>query len=285
MVISGKNKVIRLIAAAVSLVALATSAGCGAGTADAGKSDDIKQQTINPGKLTIATGQPAYAPYVIDNKPESGKGFESAVAYAVAEKMGFSKSDVTWTRTTFDAAIAPGSKDYDLNIQQFSMTPERKTAVDFTPSYYNPTQSVIVRKDSKYASAKTLADLKDASVAAMVGTTSYDFAKSKIKDDIKTFNDNVALSQALDSNQVDAIVDDTPTAVYVIEDNQVKNAKVLGQIGGSEDPEGMGIVLPKDSKLTKAASKAVSDMTKDGSLKKLQDTWLKEYTTDIPTLK
>ena len=119
----------------------------------------------------------------------------------------------------------------------------------------------------------------------MVGTTSYDFAKDKIKSDIQTFNDNAVLAQALDANQLDAIVFDTPTAVNVVESNQVKNAKVIGQIPGSEDPQGMGIVLPKGSKLTAKVTDAVNALEKDGTLKSLQEKWLAAYTTDIPELK
>lgn len=286
MTLMSKNNIIRMVAASLSTLLLIAGSGCGssATSSESSQAQSITEETLVPGTLTIATGEPAYAPYVIDNKPESGKGFESAVAYAVAEKMGFTKDHVKWTRTTFDAAIAPGTKDYDMNIQQFSITPERKKAVDFTPAYYNSTQSVLIKSDSKYANAKSLNEIKSGSIGAMVGSTSYTFAKSKIKDDIQTFNDNVSLAQALDSKQVDAIVFDTPAAVQAIQSGQIKDGKILGQIDGSTDPEGAGIVLPKDSKLTKAASKAVTDLTKDGTMKKLQETWLKEY-NDIPVLK
>ena len=259
---------------------MASSSGNSGQSAD---KQDITQQTIKPGTLTIATGDPAYAPYVVGNKPESGKGYEAAVAYAVAEKMGFDKAHVTWTRTTFDAAIAPGSKDYDLNIQQFSITSERRQAVDFTPSYYNSTQSLVVRSSSPYASATSLAQIKDAKIGAMVGSTSYEMAHKLVKPDIDTFNDDVASSQALDANQIDALVVDTPSAVTMVDSGQVKNAKILGQIKGSQDPEGMGIVLPKGSKLTPTASKAVTALKKDGTLDKLQKQWLHVYTS-LPML-
>lgn len=278
-----KTTITRLVAAGLTMLILVAGSGCGASDSST-SSDSITDQTLVPGTLTIATGEPAYPPYVIDNKPESGKGYEAAVAYAVAEKMGFKKDQVKWTRTAYDAAIAPGPKDFDMNIQQFGITPERKQAVDFTPSYYNSTQSILVKADSKYASAKSLADIKSASVGAAVGTTAYTLAKEKIKSDIQTFNDNTSLAQALDAGQIDAIIFDTPAAVSAVHANQIKNGKVLGQIEGSEDPEGSGIVLPKGSKLTKAASKAVTDLQNDGTLKKLQDTWFKEY-TDISVLK
>ena len=286
MTIFTRKTIRRLTAAALTTVTLMAGAACGSSSSNGGQSatkQDITQQTIKPGTLTIATGDPAYAPYVQDNKPESGKGYEAAVAYAVAEKMGFDKAHVTWTRTTFDAAIAPGSKDYDLNIQQFSITPERRQAVDFTPSYYNSTQSLVVRKNSPYASATSLAQIKDAKIGAMVGSTSYEMAHKLVKPDIDTFNDDVASSQALDANQIDALVVDTPSAVTMVDSKQVKDAKILGQIKGSQDPEGMGIVLPKGSKLTPAASKAVTTLKKDGTLDKLQKQWLHVYTS-LPTL-
>lgn len=286
MTIFTRKTLRRLTAAVLTTVTLMLGAACGSSSSSSGQSaakQDITQQTIKPGTLTIATGDPAYAPYVQDNKPESGKGYEAAVAYAVAEKMGFDKAHVTWTRTTFDAAIAPGSKDYDLNIQQFSITPERRQAVDFTPSYYNSTQSLVVRNDSSYASATSLAQIKDAKIGAMVGSTSYEMAHKLVKPDIDTFNDDVASSQALDTNQIDALVVDTPSAVTMVDSEQVKNAKILGQIKGSQDPEGMGMVLPKGSTLTPVASKAVTTLKKDGTLDKLQNQWLHVYTS-LPTL-
>ncbi len=286
MTIFTRKTLRRLTAAVLTTVTLMVGAACGSSSSSSGQSaakQDITQQTIKPGTLTIATGDPAYAPYVQDNKPESGKGYEAAVAYAVAEKMGFDKAHVTWTRTTFDAAIAPGSKDYDLNIQQFSITPECRQAVDFTPSYYNSTQSLVVRNDSSYASATSLAQIKDAKIGAMVGSTSYEMAHKLVKPDIDTFNDDVASSQALDTNQIDALVVDTPSAVTMVDSGQVKNAKILGQIKGSQDPEGMGMVLPKGSTLTPVASKAVTTLKKDGTLDKLQNQWLHVYTS-LPTL-
>ena len=282
---------IRAVAASVSVAALAFAAACGSASsnnADANAStdsSDITQQTVKPGTLTIATGDPAYEPWVMNDDPASGKGFEAAVAYAVAEKLGFSKDQVKWTRTTFDSAIAPGAKDWDLNIQQFSITDERKKAVDFSPSYYNDTQAVIVKKDGKYANATSLADLKGAVVGAMVGTEGYEWAKKAISEDVQTFNDDAAVAQALDAGQIDALVTNTVECVYMVQSEQVKDAKVLGYIDGSEKKDGTGIVLPKDSKLTAAVTKAVNDLTADGTIKQLQDKWLAEYTTDLTDLK
>ncbi|KAA8826685.1 amino acid ABC transporter substrate-binding protein [Bifidobacterium reuteri] len=281
---------IRFAAATVSAMALIFTAACGSSTSqstgsDAADSSDITQQTVTPGKLTIATGEPAYEPWVMNDKPESGEGYEAAVAYDVAEKLGFKKSDVVWVRTTFDSAIAPGAKDWDMNIQQFGITDARKKAVDFSSSYYNDSQAIIVKKDGKFADAKSLADLKDATIGVMVGTLAYDYVKKSIKEDIQTFNDDAALAQALDAGQIDALVTSTVECVYMVQSEQVKDATVLGRIAGSEDKNGMGIVLPKDSKLTAATTKAVDELNSDGTLKQLQDKWLAEYTTDLTELK
>ena len=162
---------------------------------------------------------------------------------------------------------------------------ERKKAVDFSSSYYNDSQSVVVKKDSKFANATKVSDLKDATVGVMVGTLAYDYAKANIKDDIQTFNDDAALAQALDAGQIDALVTSTVECVYMVQSEQVKDAKVLGRLPDSEDKSGMGIVLPKDSKLTAAVTKAVDDLNADGTIKKLQDKWLAEYTTDLTELK
>ena len=288
MVSFSAKGVVRGAIAVVSAATLALSAAaCGSSSSSetSATSSDIKQQTVSAGTLTIATGDPAYEPWVMKNKPESGEGFESAVAYKVAEKLGFSKSEVKWTRTSFDAAIAPGAKDWDLNIQQFSVTPERKKAVDFSSSYYNDTTSVVVKKDSKYAKASSLADLKDATIGTMVGTPAYNQVKKHIKDKVQTFNDDAALAQALDAGQIDALATSTVESVYIVDSGQVKNAKVLGRIAGSEEPDGLGIVLPKNSKLTTKVSAAIDDLRKDGTLQKLQDKWLAQYTTDVSELK
>ena len=289
MTISGKQ-FIHGAAATLSIAALALTAACGSDTAqDAAdntqaNSGDLTQQTVTPGKLTIATGDPAYEPWVLNDDPESGEGYEAAVAYAVAEQLGFDADDVVWTRTTFDAAIAPGPKDWDMNIQQFGITDERKQAVDFSSGYYKDTRAVIVKKDGKFADATSLADLKDAVVGATVGTQGYTYAKEKINDNVQTFNDDASLAQALDAGQIDALVADTTVCVYMVQSGQVADGVVIGRIAGSEDKDGMGIVLPKDSPLTEATTKAVDDLEADGTLQKLQDQWLAEYTSDLPEL-
>ena len=275
MAFSGKQ-FIRAAAATLSVAALALTAACGSNAADSTADDtqsnsrDLTQQTVPPGKLTIATGDPAYEPWVLNDDPESGEGYEAAVAYAVAEKLGFDAEDVVWTRTTFDAAIAPGPKDWDMNIQQFGITDERKQAVDVSSGY---------AKDTRAGSVK-----KDAVIGATVGTQGYTYAKEKINNDVQTFNDDASLAQALDADQIDALVADTTVCVYMVQSGQVADAVVVGRIADSEDKDGMGIVLPKDSVLTEATTKAVDELDADGTLQELQDQWLAEYTSDLPEL-
>lgn len=266
----------RALVAGVTATVLAFAAACGS----TGAQNNSASETVTDGKLTVATGEPAYTPWVLNNKPESGEGYEAAVIYAVAKELGYKDSDVKWTRSTFDSAIAPGAKDWDMNIQQFSITEDRKKAVDFSPSYYNTTQAMVVQSDNKFANATSLADLKDAVIGSMTGTTSYEQAKAKIKDDIKLYNNNDDAVAALSSGQIDVLVVDTPTAVNMVESGQAgKAGKVLGQIADSEDKEGMGILLPKGSKLTAKVTKAINTLQENGTLKQLQDKWLSAYTT------
>ncbi|TCD54932.1 amino acid ABC transporter substrate-binding protein [Alloscardovia theropitheci] len=269
----------RTILAGATAALLAFTAACGS------TNSNSNSETVTEGKLTIATGEPAYSPWVLNNKPQSGEGYEAAVAYAVAKEMGYDAKDVKWTRSTFDSAIAPGAKDWDMNIQQFSITEQRKQAVDFSPSYYNSTQALVVKSDNKFANATTLAELKDAVIGAMSGTTSYQQASEKIKNDITLFNNNDDAVAALASGQIDVLVVDAPTSVNMVESGQAgSNGKVLGQIANSEDKEGTGIVLPKGSKLTEKVTKAVNTLKQNGTLKELQDKWLSSY-TNLPVLK
>ncbi|HSO03775.1 MAG TPA: transporter substrate-binding domain-containing protein, partial [Candidatus Limnocylindrales bacterium] len=155
--------------------------------------DKSTLETRQPGKLVIATGQPAYEPWVTNDAPQSGEGFEAAVAYAAAEKLGFGPEDIQWTRTTFDVAIAPGEKDFDWNIQQFSITEDREKAVDFSSSYYDVNQAIVSYAGSPIAEATALADLESAKLGAAVGSTSLDAAQQlDTGEEVAVFNDNAA---------------------------------------------------------------------------------------------
>ncbi|MFG1917091.1 ABC transporter substrate-binding protein [Micromonospora sp. NPDC048898] len=231
--------------------------------------------TRTPGKLTIATDQPAYEPWFAKDKPDSGEGFESAVAYAVAEKLGYSRADVTWTRVKFDTAIAPGPKDFDFDINQFSITEERKQAVDFSAPYYLVRQTVIALKSSKIAGKKSLADLRDARLGAQVGTTSYQAITEVLKPTRapQVYNSNDDAKKALQNGQIDGLVVDLPTAFYIT-GAEITDATVVGQVPQVGSPEAFGLLLDKNSPLTKCVTGAVGQLTEAGTLKQLEQKWL-----------
>lgn len=279
----------RLVAVAAALAATALaltgcSAGSGSETSSGGSAD---AGYLTAGKLTIGTAEPAYAPWVQDDEPESGKGFEAAVAYAVADKLGFAKSDVTWVRTTFDQAIAPGPKTFDFNLQQFSITDERKKAVDFSSPYYETTQAVVTIDSSPAAKATSLADLKGLAIGAQTGTTSFAAAEKQIAPaaGVQAFNSNDDAKLALENKQVDAIVVDLPTAFY-LRDAELTGGKIVGQLPKADGQEGdrFGLVLAKDSPLTAKVTAAVDALREDGTLDALAEKWL-AADGDAPVLK
>lgn len=260
--------------AAVAALALSACSAGGSGNADG---------TVTDGKLTIATGQPAYSPWIEDNKPQSGKGFESAVAYAVAKEMGYAKSDVVWKRSTFDSAIAPGPKDWDLNIQQFSIDAKRKKAVDMSSPYYTTTQAVVTTAKSKAVDHTTIAALKQDAIGVATGSTSIQSVKSVLGITPQVFNSNDDAVLALKSGQIDAIVTDLPTAFYMAS-AQLDDGTVSAQFPADGKGDQFGFVLPKDSELTSKVDKALTTLDDDGTLADLQTKWLSSE-TGTPVLK
>lgn len=239
--------------------------------------------TIENGVLTIATGEPAYYPWVIDDAPESGNGFEAAVAYAVATQLGFSKDEVKWVRTTFDSAVTPGEKNFDFNLQQFSITEERKAAVDFSSPYYTAPQAIVSFKGSKIDGKSSIADLKGAKLGAAVGTTSLDAIETQLGLKASVFNDNAAGVSALKNKQIDGLVVDLPTAFY-LSGVEVENGIIVGQLPSTGSGDQFGLLLSKGSALTSCVSGAVDAITADGTLAKITDTWL-ATNTGSPVLK
>ncbi|MDF2491865.1 MAG: amino acid transporter substrate-binding protein, partial [Microbacterium sp.] len=214
----------------------------------------------------------------------SGEGFEAAVAYAVAEQLGFAEEDVVWVRSTFDSAIAPGQKDWDLNIQQFSVTEEREKAVDFSSPYYTTTQAVVTTSASPAAGATSVAELSDYTVGVMSATTSYTVAEQQLgADALSVYNSNDDAVAALQSGQVDAIVVDLPTAFYLA-GAVLDDGTVVGQFAdSSEGGDELAFVLPKDSELTDAVTEAVDALREDGTLAELEQEWLSDA-VDVPVL-
>ena len=272
-----------VVASTLSLAACSGAASSSTPSAGA-DATGTALQTVTAGKLTIATGDPDYEPWFIDNDPANGKGFEGAVANAVAKELGFSGKQIVWTRTGFDAAIAPGPKDWDLNIQQFSISEDRKKAVDFSSSYYTTTQAVVAAKGTPAATAKTVADLKKAKVGVATGTTSYTVAKAQLgTGNLSVFNSVDDVVQALKGGQIDAMITDLPGAFYVT-GAQFDNGTVVGQFADDKGGDQFAFVLPKNSALTPAVTKAVDALKKNGTLAELQKKWLSEA-VNVPVLK
>jgi polar amino acid transport system substrate-binding protein len=226
------------------------------------------------GTLTVGTDKPAYPPYFEDDDPSNGKGFESAVAYAVAEKLGFTRDEVEWTVVPFNSSYAPGPKKFDFDINQISVTPPRQKRVDFSTPYYTAPQAVIALKKAPAAKAQSLAELKDAKLGVQVGTTSLDAVAAKIAptEQPQVFNDSNDTVRALKDGRVDAIVTDLPTGFYLTA-AEIPAATITGQFAapGGDD---WGLLLEKDSKLTACVDKALSELKSSGDLQQIADRWM-----------
>ena len=235
-------------------------------------------ETHDASTLTIATDEPVYEPWFVDDKPENGKGFEGAVAAAVAGQLGYTPEEVTWVRVGFNSVFKPTPKNWDFDINEFSISEERKQAVDFSSPYYDVSQAVVTTKGSKAAGATSVADLKGLTLGAQVGTTSLDAINEVIAPSGKprVYNSNNDAVKALENGQIDALVTDLPTAFYMAS-AQLDKGKIVGQLppsGGT--PEQFGLVLDKGSPLTACVSKAVDALKADGTLDKLVTQWLSQ---------
>ena len=293
----------RKIVLGVALLAVVAS-GCASDTTTASPGGSTTASTaadcatgatfVSDGTLTIGTDNPAYPPYFQGgtengsdwkiNDPSTGQGFESAVAYAIADRMGFSKDQVTWTVVKFAQSYAPGPKSFDFDINQISYSAKRAQAVDFSESYYDVNQALVVVKDTPIASATSLADLQQYTLAAPLGTTSYDLITNYIQPTedpgvYQTLADSVA---AINAGQVDGLVVDYPTALYLADPyvQEVKNSTVLAQFPNDavEGGEYFGTVQGKDSSLTPCIDLAIQELKADGTLQAITEKWLSKKT-------
>jgi polar amino acid transport system substrate-binding protein len=261
----------------VAVVAVATACApiserTATGTADKCTKDNLG--TLYPGIFTFGTDQPVYPPWYMGDNPASGEGFEAALAYAVAAKMKYTGDDVRWIRVPFNAALAFGPKTFDANLSEFSITEQRKAAVDFSSPYFDVTQAVVTVKSSPAAAVKTLQQLKALRLGVQVGTTSYTAAASVNGDfPVEVYNTNGDAKMALSNGEIDALVADLPTAFAVA--NELRSGLMVGQLpSASGNVEQFGIVLDKDSPLTRCVSWAVDSLREDGTLDRLKQQWL-----------
>lgn len=285
------------LAAAVALLAL-LAVGCGeskksaSGDKGCGKAD---LQLVADGELTIGTDNPAFPPWFGGEPPKgstwkvsdptSGEGFESAVAYAVADKLGFVNDEVKWVVVPFDQSFKPGSKSFDFDINQVSFTPQRAESVDFSDSYYDVNQALIGINGTPITKAKALADLKPYKLGVQIGTTSFDYVDKNISPDKQpsVYNNSNDVNSGLKSHGVDGIVTDLPTAYFITGAEQVPNSVIVGQFATVGTPEHFGLVLAKGSALTGCVNTALADLKADGTLASIQTEWLSQKTS-VPTL-
>ena len=237
------------------------------------------------GQLTIGTDSPAYEPWFVDNDPSNGEGYESAVAYAVAEQLGFTKDQVTWVKVPFNTSYAPGEKKFDFDINQISITPAREKAVDFSDGYYSAAQAVIAPKGSAAAKATSVDDLKDIRLGAQTGTTSLTAVRDVIQPTQQplVFEDTNAAKQALANDQVDAIVADLPTAFYITA-VEIPNATIVGQFQPTTgETEQFGMLFEQGSGLVPCVNEALASLKESGELQDIEQRWLSDV-VDVPVL-
>jgi polar amino acid transport system substrate-binding protein len=240
-------------------------------------------QTKQAGQLTIATDSPAYDPWFDNNDPSDGKGYESAVAYAVANKLGYTNDQVKWVKEPFNNSYAPGAKSFDFDINEISITPNRAKVVDFSDPYYTSTQAVIVLKKSNI-SVGSIADLQGLQLGAQTGTTSLTALRDVIQPskEPRVFNDSNATVQALKVGQVDGIVVDLPTAFYLVA-AEIDGAEIAGQFDSDADPDQYGLLMEKGSPIKDCINQAIEVLQSDGTLANIENQWLSSV-VNVPVL-
>jgi polar amino acid transport system substrate-binding protein len=274
------SKRLRSLVLPGAVLMLGFVAGCGSsnsgGSTTAAACNPDQLPTHTKGELTVATDKPAYPPYFEDNDPTNGKGFESAVAYAVANQLGYARSDVNWVTEPFNSSYAPGPKNFDFDVNEISITQPREQHVDFSSPYYTANQAVVASKGSSAAGATSLADLKDATIGVQIGTTSLDAVNSQIQPSSqpKIFNNSNDVVTALKEGQVDAVVVDLPTALYLTA-AQVPSATIVGQFSAPGGDQ-WGALLGKGSPLTACVSKAIDSLRSSGDLGKIENRWMSQ---------
>lgn len=270
------------VAAAAFAAATATGARTGAQAIPGCAVDSL--QLVENGVFTVGADNPAFPPWFGGaektkpwkvSDPYSGKGYESAVAYAVARELGFAKAQVKWTVVPFNNSFRPGKKKFDVYITQVSFTPERARAVDFSASYYFVNQAVVGRKGTPIAKVRSIAGLRPFQLGVQVGTTSYTYITRYIKpsDRPLVYDTNDAAVQALKNGQIDGIVVDLPTAFYVTA-VQVDDGVIVGKLPTRGTKERFGMVMQKGNPLRRCVDRAINRLWANGTIKKLQNTYL-----------
>ena len=281
----------RLLILLAVVAALLAAAGCGGDDDEGGamtaaevscEKDDL--DLVTPGQLTIGTDNPAFPPW-FEGQGEfepwdpttepTKKGYEAEVAYSIARELGFTDEEVKWTVVPFEQSFRPGPKDFDFDINQVSFKPERANAVDISESYYDVEQAIVGLESNQIANAKSLADLKERKLGAVVGTTSLDAINDRIEPsrEPSVYDTNNDVVAALKARQIDGAAVDFPTALYMSA-VQLDGGTVVGRLAAEEGGEYFGVVLEKDSGLTECVNEAIAALHDNGTIEQLQQKWL-----------
>ncbi|MCB1330226.1 MAG: amino acid ABC transporter substrate-binding protein [Maritimibacter sp.] len=256
-------------------------------TAATAQNECAAGKTLEEGVLTIATGNPAYYPWVMDDAPESKQGFEAAVAYAIANEMGFADDAVAWVRTSFDEAIQPGAKNFDFNMQQYSITPEREEMVDFSLPYYSSAMAILTTGSVVEAVGDPTPEaLKGLVWGGMAGTTGATMVGEAIapEKEVLLYNDNTDVTAAIQAGQIDAALFDLPTALY-LSAVVVEGGALLGQFPAerTQNPDQFGLLMEDGNPLKECVDAAITALTESGKLAALEAEWLADA-TGVPVL-
>jgi polar amino acid transport system substrate-binding protein len=280
--------------ATIGTVSLATNVAANASTSQslASCKSSINADELTKGKLTIATDTPAYTPWFVNNTPSNGKGYESSVAYAIANVLGVKKTNVVWVHEPFNSSFAPGPKHFDFDINEISYTSARAQVVTFSSSYYDVQQSIIALKGSKIVTDHTPAELKTYHYGDQIGTTGLAYIDQVIKPTIsaRVYNSLADAAAALETHQIDAIVLDTPDGQYMASPGSgevvnAKNKNIAVQVGQFPSVgEHYGLLFQKGDKLVGCVNAAIATLKSNGTLASLQKKWLSIYTS-VPVIK
>lgn len=244
-------------------------------------------KTLEEGTLTVATGNPAFYPWVLNDAPEAKEGFEAALAYAIADAMGFTDDQVRWVRTSFDEAIQPGAKNFDFNMQQYSITPEREQMVDFSAPYYTSAMAVLTTQAAVDAGLEpNLESLRGAIWGADASTTAVSMLGDIVQPerDALLYGDNADVTAAMQAGQIDAALFDLPTALYLAA-VVVNDGVILGQFPAerSENPDQFGLLMEEGNPLKECVDGAIAQLTASGELAAIEARWLQDA-TGVPVI-
>jgi len=268
----------------LALALAATATGSPDSQVQSGSCAKGNLDLVEDGRLSLATDNPAFPPWwgggetrrpwKISN-PYSGRGYESAVAYAVARQLGFTRRQVDWRAVPFAQSYRPGNKPFDFYMAQVSFTPARERAVDFSNAYYYVNQALVGREGTAIASADTRAELRPYRLGAQLGTTSYQYIVDHIRPSSRplAYDTNDLAVQALRNGQIDGIVVDLPTAFFVTA-VQVEDGVIVGQFPNRGARERFGMVFETGSSLKRCVNRALHRLWANGSMNRLKTRWL-----------